>query len=140
WIYWTQSPKLASQSVWTQVSWSTPPVPAGATHISVGMGLNAVGSVTIDDFSLFDNAPPPDTTAPVTTITCDGGSDGGGCSNGYYGDPVQIALSAADEDGGSGVASIRYTTNGTDPSTTNGTTYSGPFTVPSTATVKYRAF
>ena len=52
WVYWTQSTNLAIASSWTQGSFTTPVVPAGATHISVGMGLDRVGSLTMDDFGL----------------------------------------------------------------------------------------
>src|SRR5205814_10036896 len=54
--------------------------------------------------------------------------------------PVTVSLTATDNGGGSGVQQIRYTTDGSDPTTTNGYVYSGPFAVASTATVKYRAF
>ena len=53
WVYWTQSAKLAVASSWTQASFTTPAVPAGATNISVGMGESGVGSVTMDDFGLY---------------------------------------------------------------------------------------
>jgi peptidoglycan/xylan/chitin deacetylase (PgdA/CDA1 family) len=81
-------------------------------------------------------APPPpppaqDTTAPVTTIACNGTS----CSKGWYRSAVTVTLSATD--GGSGVASTRYTTDGTTPTETNGTAYAGPFAVAATTTVKY---
>jgi hypothetical protein len=49
-----------------------------------------------------------------------------------------VALSATDAD--SGVASIRYTTNGTVPTQTTGTLYTAPFTLSATATINYRAF
>ena len=39
-----------------------------------------------------------------------------------------------------GLKEIRYTTDGTTPTATTGTVYSGPFSVSSTTTVKYRAF
>jgi len=55
WIYWTQSPGKAAASSWTQASFTTPAVPAGATNISVGMGLTGVGTLTMDDFGLFAN-------------------------------------------------------------------------------------
>ncbi|MEA2212401.1 MAG: hypothetical protein QOF83_2349, partial [Solirubrobacteraceae bacterium] len=77
WTFWTQSPLYASSSTWTQQTWSTPALPTGATNLSVGMGLQNVGSVTMDDFGLFDNSPPADTTAPTSSITCNGSSDGG---------------------------------------------------------------
>jgi peptidoglycan/xylan/chitin deacetylase (PgdA/CDA1 family)/archaellum component FlaF (FlaF/FlaG flagellin family) len=143
WVYWAQSPKLASASTWTNATWTTPAVPAGATALSIGLGLTSAGAVTMDDFSLFDNTPPPDVTAPTSTINCtdaSGQSDDGGCISGYYGDPVLVTLTAADDAVGSGVASIRYTTDGSDPSLTNGSTYGGPFTVGATSTVKFRAY
>jgi peptidoglycan/xylan/chitin deacetylase (PgdA/CDA1 family) len=140
WTYWAQSPKLPTATSWTQGLWTTPAVPAGATAISVGFGLNAVGSITVDDLSLIDNAPPPDTTAPTSTIQCNDGSDAGGCFSGYYGGTVQVSLSASDNPGGSGVDAIRYTTDGSDPTATTGTVFAGPFSVTSTSTIKYRAF
>ena len=84
---------------------------------------------------------PSDTTAPTTTIQCNGVS----CSSSYYNANVSVTLTATDNAGGSGVKEIRYTTDGTTPTASdavspNGTTYSGAFTVSATATVKYRAF
>jgi peptidoglycan/xylan/chitin deacetylase (PgdA/CDA1 family) len=141
WVYWATSPRFAGATNWTQATWSTPVLPAGATAISVGMGLTMVGAVTMDDFTINDNSPPPDTTPPTTTILCNTPkSDDGGCISGYYNGPVPITLQATDDVGGSGIASIKYTTDGTDPSTTNGTVYNGQFTVGQTTTVKYRAF
>jgi peptidoglycan/xylan/chitin deacetylase (PgdA/CDA1 family)/N-acetyl-beta-hexosaminidase len=75
----------------------------------------------------------PDTEAPTSSIACDLSP----CSSGWYGGAVSVTLSAAD--GGSGVAAIRYTTDGSDP-TTASATYTAPFTVSSTTTVKYRAW
>ncbi len=141
WTYWTISPVYASSSSWTQVTWSTPPVPAGVTNISVGMGLQNVGSVTMDDFGLYDNTPPPDTTPPTSTISCNNNSaDNTGCASGWYAAPVQVSLSATDNLGGSGVQEIVYTTDGSDPTLSNGAAYTGPFTVSSTTTVKWRAY
>jgi peptidoglycan/xylan/chitin deacetylase (PgdA/CDA1 family) len=140
WSFWAQSPRLAKATAWTQATYKTPTVPAGATAISIGFGLNAIGSVTTDDFALVDNTPPPDTTPPTSTISCNGDSDAGGCMAGYYGGTVQIGLDAVDDLTGSGVASIRYTTDGSDPTAANGSTYVGPFGLAATATVKYRAF
>jgi hypothetical protein len=49
-----QSPQLASVAGWTQASWTTPAMPAGATNLSVGMGLTGqTGSLTMDDFGAF---------------------------------------------------------------------------------------
>jgi hypothetical protein len=137
WLYWAQSPKQPNYSSWwNEATWRTPPVPAGATALSVGTGLSSAGNVTMDDFSLYDNAPPPDTTPPSTAIRC--GTEG--CMrDGYYGNSVQVSMAATDGPGGSGVSEIRYTTDGSDPTNTNGRVYSGAFTVGTTSTVKYRA-
>jgi peptidoglycan/xylan/chitin deacetylase (PgdA/CDA1 family) len=75
-----------------------------------------------------------DTTAPVSSISCDGGA----CSSGWYAVGVQVVLTATDG-AGSGVAVIRYTTNGSDP-TGASPSYGAPFTVSTTTTVKYRAW
>jgi peptidoglycan/xylan/chitin deacetylase (PgdA/CDA1 family) len=74
-----------------------------------------------------------DTTAPVSSITCGGAV----CSSGWYGGPVSVALSATDSE--SGVAAIRYTTDGSTP-TEASSTYTAPFTVDATTTVKFRAW
>ena len=66
-------------------------------------------------------------------------SDWGGCQSGFYTGSVSVSLSATDS-GGSDVSQIRYTTNGSDPTITNGTVYNGPFSLTTTTTVKYRAF
>jgi peptidoglycan/xylan/chitin deacetylase (PgdA/CDA1 family) len=140
WTYWAQSARLPSSSTWRQGTWNTPAVPAGATHISVGMGLTTMGTVTMDDFTLSDNAPPPDTTAPTSSITCNSKMDSDGCISGYYNDTVQVTLTA-DDGFGSGVDRIRYTTDGTTPNQTNGNTYDGAFSVAAPgATVKWRAY
>jgi peptidoglycan/xylan/chitin deacetylase (PgdA/CDA1 family) len=74
-----------------------------------------------------------DSTPPSSSIACGGSS----CSSGWSTGPVSVSLSATD--GGSGVAMIHYTTDGSDP-TVASPTYSDPITVSSTTTVKYRAW
>jgi hypothetical protein len=74
-----------------------------------------------------------DTVAPSTTISCNSAT----CSTGWYKTtPVTVALTATDNIGGSGVKATYYTTDGTAP-TTSSTLYTGPFTVPATATIKF---
>jgi peptidoglycan/xylan/chitin deacetylase (PgdA/CDA1 family) len=91
-----------------------------------GTTVRTVGEVTGADSG-------PDTTPPTSSMACNGGS----CSAGWYtSSPVQVSLSASDFS--SGVADIRYTTDGSDP-TTNGTTYTAPFTVSGTSTVRWYA-
>jgi peptidoglycan/xylan/chitin deacetylase (PgdA/CDA1 family) len=75
---------------------------------------------------------PPDSTAPVTTISCNSGS----CQGDPYYKPVTVTLSAADNTGGWGVASTYYTTDGSTP-TTSSSVYTGPFTVHGPTTVKF---
>ncbi len=75
-----------------------------------------------------------DTTPPTSSIACNGSA----CPSGWSAAPVSVSLSAVDS-GGSGVAFIRYTTDGSDPSLAS-PAYSAPFNVSSTSTVKYRAW
>jgi peptidoglycan/xylan/chitin deacetylase (PgdA/CDA1 family) len=137
WTFWLQVAKPIS-SAWTQATYTTPALPAGATNLSIGLGTDGVGSVTMDDFALLDNSPPADVTPPTSAITCNNSGTEGGCGTGFYSEPVNIQLTAVDEAGGSGVATIRYTTDGSDPTATHGTVYAGSFDT--MTTVKYRAF
>ena len=54
--------------------------------------------------------------------------------HGFYEDSFEVAITA--EQG----TSIRYTTNGTEPTTTNGTLYNGPITIDGTTTLRARSF
>jgi hypothetical protein len=74
-----------------------------------------------------------DPSAPTSTIRCNGAA----CGRGYAA-PVSVALSATDT-GGSGVAAIYYTTNGSVP-TASSTAYSTPFMVSSTEQVRFRGY
>ncbi len=52
WVYWTQSPAFAAASGWAQAGWTTPAVPVGATALSFGLNLGAVGSLATDDYTM----------------------------------------------------------------------------------------
>jgi len=52
WSYWKTSPNFAAATNWTKVSYTTPPIPAGATALSFGFYLNAVGTLTTDDYAM----------------------------------------------------------------------------------------
>ncbi|MCU1657214.1 MAG: Alkaline phosphatase [Pseudonocardiales bacterium] len=79
--------------------------------------------------------PPPDQIAPATMVSCNGAA----CQSGAYPAAVSVSLTAGDNVGGSGVASTHYTTDGTDPALTS-PTYTAPFSVPITTTVKFRSW
>ncbi|MBP1234740.1 peptidoglycan/xylan/chitin deacetylase (PgdA/CDA1 family) [Arthrobacter sp. PvP102] len=57
WTYWTDSTLyLPTNNVWTQLAFTTPPVPAGATAISFGLNMIGVGTLVTDDYELYDTA------------------------------------------------------------------------------------
>ena len=119
------------------------------TSSTLYSGTFSISSTTTVKYRAWDNAgnleatnsqliqvdtTPADTTPPTSSIACNGST----CSSGWYTAPVSVSLSAVDS-GGSGVAVIRYTTDGSDPSLSS-SVYSAPFTVSSTTTVRYRAW
>src|SRR6266699_3853559 len=73
-----------------------------------------------------------DTTAPTTTISCNGTT----CASAPYTGQVTVTLSATDDPGGWGVDKTYYTTDGSTP-TTSSTVYTGPFTLTQNSTVKF---
>jgi peptidoglycan/xylan/chitin deacetylase (PgdA/CDA1 family) len=52
WKYWTGSPLIAPSSSWTLASYTTPPLPAGATGVSFGLAIAGNGSLTVDDAAM----------------------------------------------------------------------------------------
>jgi peptidoglycan/xylan/chitin deacetylase (PgdA/CDA1 family) len=73
---------------------------------------------------------------PSTSISCSTAPPNfTACSNSWYKSPVNVTLTAA---GGTGPLTTRYTTDGSDPSgSPTATTYTGPFGVAKTTTVRY---
>ena len=63
WVYWTSSPWFAASSTWTQATFTTPAVPAGANGVSFGLALIANGSLTTDNYSFV--LPVPGAAAPA---------------------------------------------------------------------------
>jgi hypothetical protein len=98
-----------------------------ALDISGNLGSAAERSVTVDNYRL-------DTTPPKTTATCGQAA----CGTDFSNAAVPVALSATDDS--SGVARIAVTTDGSEPTTTNGDTYSQPLTISASTTLKYRAW
>jgi hypothetical protein len=52
WLSWMSGPTLPLASAWTQASYVTPALPAGATEISFGISAQSVGTLTTDDYTL----------------------------------------------------------------------------------------
>jgi peptidoglycan/xylan/chitin deacetylase (PgdA/CDA1 family) len=56
WKYWTASAAMPASAGWRKATFTTPKIPGGVSGISIGMGIQQVGSVTMDDFSLSPGA------------------------------------------------------------------------------------
>ncbi|MCU1677292.1 MAG: polysaccharide deacetylase [Frankiales bacterium] len=118
-----------------EIPWDSTTVPDGpitvtskAIDLSGNVGTSAGVSATVDNNT-------QDSTPPVSTIACNGGA----CdTTGWYRTAVNVTLAATDV--GSGVSRIVYTTDGSDPTGTNGTTYTTGVSLTASATVKYRAY
>ena len=77
WHYWTASPAFHASAGWVEASWMTPAVPPGATALSFGLEISAIGSLTTDDYSLVDSGRPPvdlsvSLTSPQSGATLNG--------------------------------------------------------------------
>jgi peptidoglycan/xylan/chitin deacetylase (PgdA/CDA1 family) len=59
WGYWTQSPRIAPASTWTQATWLTPTPPADALAASFGLTIDSVGALTTDDYGFADTTAAP---------------------------------------------------------------------------------
>ncbi len=110
---WIDLGDLNTFLTWVQNAGQSGGAPAGAVFDT--MGSTAISA---------------DTVAPATTISCNGAP----CASTAYTSTVSVSLAATDL--GSGVASTHYTTDGTTP-TLSSPTYTGPFSLTSSATVQY---
>jgi hypothetical protein len=104
---------------------SAPPYPITVTAVN-GAGLTS----TPASFTLV-----ADPTPPVLTIRCNGKP----CRAGLYPKTVTVAVVATDS-GGSGVDTIRYTTDGANPTIGGGAEYRTAFTVGTLTHLKVRAY
>jgi peptidoglycan/xylan/chitin deacetylase (PgdA/CDA1 family) len=55
WVYWQSSPMLPPTSAWNLASFTSAPLPAGATAVSFGLAISGAGTVTTDDYALAVN-------------------------------------------------------------------------------------
>jgi hypothetical protein len=112
----------------------TGPFTVGSTTTVRYYSTDVAGNAEAARSRQISVAAPSDTTAPSTLFRCNDTT----CSTGWYQtSPVTVSLTATDNPGGSGVAVTRYTTDGSDPtSSATARDYSAPFPVPATATVK----
>jgi hypothetical protein len=111
------------------------------TYVSANTGATAAGPLTITStnaaglssgaasFSLV-----PDASAPTLTVRCNGAV----CRKQPYKKVVLVSFSAADT--GSGVSTIRWTTDGTDPKIDHGNEYVRAIPLTSLTRLKVRAF
>ena len=107
WVYFTQSPTFPVTASYARATFTTPPLPAGATAISIGLSLYDVGSLTMDAYELRD----ADTTPPLITLTDPG--DGATVSG-------LVTLGATATDAG-GVDHVDFLIDGALVATTRGT-------------------
>ena len=59
WSYWTQSPRIAPSSDWTEATWISPVPPGDAEAASFGLTIDGVGTLTTDDYGFADTTPGP---------------------------------------------------------------------------------
>ncbi|MCU1656436.1 MAG: Alkaline phosphatase [Pseudonocardiales bacterium] len=117
----------------TAASYNGPFTVATTTTVRYSSGDTAGNIEPTRSQSIVIGAP-ADGTPPTTNITCNGAA----CSVGWYRtSPVSVGLTATDT-GGSGVARIAYTIDGSDPATSStAVTYTQPFGVGSPTTVRF---
>ena len=51
WRWWISTFPLPTSSGWTRAAYNTPPIPAGTTAMSFGLGLTGTGTLVVDDAS-----------------------------------------------------------------------------------------
>lgn len=66
WVYWTASPWLAASPLYSQGVWTTPVIPAGYNGLSFGLTAFQVGTITTDDYEMYDSGGAP---SPLPSLT-----------------------------------------------------------------------
>ena len=116
------------------ITWNTTSTPDGPVAVTARAVDRSANETTSAPRTVTVANSIEDAAAPVSAISCNATT----CASGWYTSPVSVAPSASDT--GSGVAQIRYTLDGTDPTDTTGAVYSAPFTLRASATVRFRAW
>jgi hypothetical protein len=117
---------------WSQVSGPATATISNANQLVASASLTAVGTYVFNLWAHDTQVSASDTVTvtflqePVPTFSPDGG---------VFTGIVQITMTCANP-----AATIRYTIDNTDPTSTTGTVYSGRFSLYQTATVRARAF
>lgn len=106
----------------------------GGVTFSIVVPDDVVATSASGELPIVGGAGPSDTTAPTSSATVSPAPNAAGWNDG----PVTVAVSAADEDGGSGVASITYDT-GSGPQTVDGASASVTVSAEGTTTITYYA-
>jgi hypothetical protein len=111
------------------------------TYVSTKTGTTATGplSVTAANAAGLDSGVAtfslvPDATAPTLAVRCNGAA----CKQQPYAKTVMVAFSATDAD--SGMATIRWTTDGTEPKFDHGNEYTRAIPLTALTHLKVRAF
>jgi cytochrome c len=100
----------ADGNAWTDIGTVTNTAVGSGKVGLFAFGVNQTQSVTAKfDYFHASWAQQADETAPVTAATTDPANPG---AAGWYTAPVTVSLAAADEEGGSGVASTEYSVDG----------------------------
>ena len=76
WTYWTDVKALPAAAGWTQVTGTTPVVPAGTDQITFGVSLSSNGTLITDDYAM-QATPTVPPTPPSTELTFDGNLEQG---------------------------------------------------------------
>jgi hypothetical protein len=66
-LYWTSSPFYPATTQWATATWTTPPLPAGASGLSFGLTLSARGTLITDDYRI--GATLPSLTRRILDVT-----------------------------------------------------------------------
>ena len=59
WVYWTSSPWFPATSTYAQAVWTSPPIPSGYSGMSFGLNLFSNGTLTTDDYALYNTTGAP---------------------------------------------------------------------------------